>query len=132
MAYLTYDEYTGMGLAFIPDDKFTGLLMRAEMTLEQATHHFYQHHDFDNDYPMRQTAYKRALALQLEYMFTFGVTTLEQRKQAQITSQSIGNTSVTLGGGKSAGGEVASLLSDDAKMALTGTGLLFAGVHYAR
>ena len=129
MAYLTYDEYAGMGLATIPEDKFDGLLMRAEMTLGQATHYFYQHHDFDSDYTMRQTAYKRALALQLEYMFTFGVTTLEQRKQSKITSQTVGNTSVTLGGSKS-GGEVTSLLSDDAKMELNGTGLLFAGVRY--
>lgn len=130
MAYLTYAEFKDMGLMAVPEDRFDGLLMRASMVLDQATRRYYQRHNLADDYSMRQTAFKQALALQIEYMFQFGVTTLEGRKQAQITSQSIGNTTISTSGNSDT--PATTLLSDDAKLALTGTGLLYKGVMYAR
>lgn len=133
---LTYEEYLDMGLTNVKEDKFNGLHFRAVTALNQVTHRFYDRHDFDSDYSYRKTAVKNAIALQIEYMARTGVLTQEDKiAQSAIQSQSVGRTSMSFGGKSSqseSGKGSAGIICLDAEMALNGTGLLYAGVRYAR
>lgn len=134
--YLTFEEYSNMGLTAVKEDKFKGLHLRAVSALNQVTHRFYDTHDFHNDYTARKTAVKNAIAFQIEYMARTGVLTLEDKKaQCAIQSQSVGRTSMSMGGRSSSsntGKGSNSIICLDAEQALNGTGLLYAGVRYAR
>lgn len=129
MAYLTADEYQAYGLTAVDDAKFNGMQVRAGLVLDQLTRRYYRLHDLDSDKPLRKDAFKLALALQIEYMQRTGIITLEDARAArQMTSQSIGGTSVNLG---SSGGYDALTgfgVCDDVLAALSGTGLLWRGV----
>lgn len=133
---LTYEEYEAMGLTHVNEDKYNGLHLRAITALNQATHHFYDRHDFDSDYSFRKTAVKNAIAFQIEYMARTGVLTQEDKvAQGAIQSQTIGRTSMSFGSkssGDTSGKGSTAIICLDAEMALNGTGLLYAGVNYAR
>ncbi|WP_433322314.1 hypothetical protein ACRHK7_00310 [Weissella tructae] len=133
---LTHEEYSNMGLTDIKPEKFKGLLLRAVVALNQATHRFYDRHDFDSDYSYRKASVKNAIAFQIEYMVRTGVLTQEDKiAQNAIQSQSVGRTSMSFGGkssGNTSGKGSTATICLDAEMALSGTGLLYAGVGYAR
>lgn len=133
MAYLSFTEYEALGLTTMSEDKFNSLYSRAELTLMTATRRFYMRHDFNSDDTLRTTAFKQALAFQIEYQFRTGITTAEDKAKANaIQSQTIGRTSIGLSSSSTNSTTSASLLSIDSQEALAGTGLLYKGVAYAR
>jgi hypothetical protein len=131
MPYLTQEEYAGFSLTDV-GDKFGGLEVRAELALNQLTMQFYKRHDLDTDTSMRRDAFKLAIALQVEYLARTGALTMEdQRMVGSITSQSIGGTSVSVGSsGDSATSTATTGVCDDARAALSGTGLLYRGIGH--
>lgn len=132
MAYLTKQEYQGLALTTIDDNQFDKLERRAELALDQLTMRHYRRSDLEHDTDWRRDAFKYAVALQVEYIARIGALTLEdQRAAGRITSQTIGGTSVSLGGSSTESETSRTAVCDDARAALSGTGLLYRGIHYA-
>ena len=92
------------------------------MEMNEETRRFYQRNDLESDIPMRRDAFKLAVAYQIEYMHEAEATTTFGMQEPD--SWSIGRMSVSKGKGSN---EV-SLLSGDAMLQLSGTGLLYRGV----
>lgn len=133
MAYLTHNEYVGFGLTEIDSNKYTGLLTRATMALDSITRNFYQFNDLDTDeVEFRKNKFKLAVALQLEYIAKTNIETAEDANQRSgITSQSMGRTSVSIGGRSGSGADSQyNYVSIDALNALAGTGLTYRGIAY--
>lgn len=132
-AYVTKEEYVeAMNLTEAPDD-FDALATRASEYLDDVTHDYYQLHSIDDDpWPMRVTRFKRAVMRQIEYMDMSKITTTEQAKRQPVSAtKTIGRTTVTKSWG-SAGSNMstASVISNDALAALSGTGLLYGGISH--
>lgn len=131
MEYLTFDEYNTMHLSTLDKDKFDNLYFRAKDLVNIVTRNHYQFHDLDSDIDFRKNAFKRAIGLQIEYQFRTGILTAEDKKSAEnIKSQSIGRTSLSMGGGNSGNGNLSTatnLLADDSIQLLLSIGLLYVG-----
>ncbi|TYC48812.1 hypothetical protein ESZ50_08005 [Weissella muntiaci] len=128
MEYLTFKEYEDMHLSSITEKKFDELVVRAIDNIDVQTNYFYQKHDLDNDVKVRKNAFKKAIAVQIEYQFRYGILTVEDRLNAgDLKSQNIGRTSMSFGdsGNTSSRG---STLSSDAYELLLSVGLLYSGV----
>lgn len=124
--YLTYAEYSDLSSNPVPQDKFTALLASASFTLDSVTNYFYVKVDLEADYPQRKNAFKRAVAVTMDYYSAKGSTELFNESTAQSvtigrTSMSEGNSS---GGLKSPYGN----LPIDVSFILGPTGLLYKGV----
>ncbi|QBO36969.1 hypothetical protein EQG49_11180 [Periweissella cryptocerci] len=133
MDYLTFEEYKDYGLTDIDEDSYTGALTRASMALDVATRNYYQFHDLDSDeVDFRRDKFKLAVALQMEYIAKTGIQTAEEaNERSGITGQSIGRTSVTIGGRSGSGADSQyNYVSIDALNALAGTGLTYRGINY--
>lgn len=133
MDYLTFEEYKNYGLTDIDEDSYTGALTRASMALDVATRNYYQFHDLDSDeVDFRRDKFKLAIALQIEYIAKTGIQTAEEaNERSGITGQSIGRTSVTIGGRSGSGADSQyNYVSIDALNALAGTGLTYRGINY--
>lgn len=131
MEYLTFDEYNGMHLSGLDEDKFEALYLRAKDLVNIVTRNYYQFKDLDSDIDFRKNAFKRAIGLQIEYQIRTGILTMEDKKASEnIKSQSIGRTSLSMGGGNSSNGNVSTatnLLADDSIQLLLSVGLLYVG-----
>lgn len=127
MAYLTHEEYTGFGYSEIDKDVFDKLIVKASDFLDIQTRSFYQFNDLESDIGFRRTKFKKAVALQVEYMHETGATSTYEVNTPQ--SWSIGRTSVTESSRYSNTGrnEAPSILSEDAISMLSGSGLLYRG-----
>ena len=128
MAYLTYNEYIGFGCADFPADEFNNLIGKASGYIDSQTRDFYQFNDLETDIPYRRDKFKKAVALQIEYMYLSGATSSYEANTPQTWS--IGRTSVSESSRYSNTGrnEAPSIVSEDAVLALSGSGLLYRGV----
>lgn len=110
----------------LTEKDFRKLLRKASALLDIQTRRFYQRNDLESDIPMRRNAFKLAIAYQIEYMHEVDATTTFGMQEPD--SWSIGRMSVSKGKGGSSSTNEVSLLSGDAMLQLSGTGLLYRGV----
>ena len=90
MSYLTSNEYERLGFDEI--DNFEQLEERANSVIDLYTDYFYHSVDFEKDNPIRKNAVKQAIAYQINYMDSSGITTAEDK--ASLNSLSIGRTTI--------------------------------------
>lgn len=90
MTYLTSNEYERLGFDEI--DNFEQLEERASSVIDLYTDYFYHSVDFEKDNPIRKNAVKQAIAYQINYMDSSGITTAEDK--ASLNSLSIGRTTI--------------------------------------
>ena len=90
MTYLTSNEYERLGFDEI--DNFEQLEERARSVIDLYTDYFYSNVDFNSDIPIRKNAVKQAIAYQINYMDSSGITTAEDK--ASLNSLSIGRTTI--------------------------------------
>src|SRR5690554_5745735 len=128
MAYLTYDEYTQFGFSEIEEDEFNRLLPKASDVLNAVTRDFYVFNDIEDDVPFRRERFKKAIAAQIEYFHDMGATSSHGLNEPSTVT--IGRTTVSRGyrGGSQEDAQ-SNIVSDDAFMYLSGTGLLYRGVR---
>lgn len=127
MAYLTYEEYTSFGYEDVDAAEFDKLVEKAGDFMDLQTRNFYQINPIDEDpSDFRRTKFKKAVALQIDYMHQVGATTASEMSSPQ--SWSVDGMSVSVGGSGGDSGSSASIISEDAIWALSGTGLLYRGL----
>lgn len=127
MAYLTYEEYTSFGYEDVDAAEFSKLVEKAGDFMDLQTRNFYQINPIDEDpSDFRRTKFKKAVALQIDYMHQVGATTASEMSSPQ--SWSVDGMSVSTGGSGADGNASASIISEDAIWALSGTGLLYRGL----
>lgn len=128
MAYLTYEEYAKLGYEDMSANEFDQLIGKASDFIDSQTRNFYQFKKLEEDIPFRRDKFKKAVALQVEYMYQTGATSSYDVNTPQTWS--IGRTSVSEASRYSNTGrnEAPSIVSDDALLALSGTGLLYRGL----
>lgn len=126
--YLSFREYKRLvdKETELTEKDFRKLLRRASALLDIQTRRFYQRNELESDIPMRRNAFKLAVAYQIEYMHEADATTSFGMQEPD--SWSIGRMSVSKNKGSSSSTNEAPLLSGDAMMQLSGTGLLYRGV----
>lgn len=90
MSYLTSNEYERLGFDEI--DNFEQLEERASSIIDLYTDYFYNNVEFESDIPIRKNAVKQAIAYQINYMDSSGITTAEDK--ASLNSLSIGRTTI--------------------------------------
>ena len=90
MTYLTSNEYERLGFDEI--DNFEQLEERASSVIDLYTDYFYSNVEFESDNPIRRNAVKQAIAYQINYMDSSGITTAEDK--ASLNSLSIGRTTI--------------------------------------
>nr|DAY02230.1 MAG TPA: Putative Head Tail Connector Protein [Caudoviricetes sp.] len=90
MSYLTSNEYERLGFDEI--DNFEQLEERASSVIDLYTDYFYHNIKFEEDNPIRKNAVKQAIAYQINYMDSSGITTAEDK--ASLNSLSIGRTTI--------------------------------------
>nr|DAX92774.1 MAG TPA: Putative Head Tail Connector Protein [Caudoviricetes sp.] len=90
MTYLTSNEYERLG--FDEVDNFEQLEERASSAIDLYTDYFYSNVEFESDNPIRKNAVKQAIAYQINYMDSSGITTAEDK--ASLNSLSIGRTTI--------------------------------------
>jgi len=90
MSYLTSNEYEKLGFDEI--DNFEQLEERASSVIDLYTDYFYSNVEFESDNPIRKNAVKQAIAYQINYMDSSGITTAEDK--ASLNSLSIGRTTI--------------------------------------
>lgn len=128
MAYLTYDEYKKFGYQEVTEEEFKRLVVRASDFIDIRTRNFYRFHDLETDIEFRATQFKKAIALQMEYMATIGAVSTADINNP--TSWSLDGVSVSNGNSRLADdGTAISIISEDAMEVLSETGLLYRGVH---
>ncbi|MGG5339700.1 hypothetical protein IGJ48_002402 [Enterococcus pernyi] len=110
----------------LTEKEFKKLLRKASALLDIQTRRFYHRNDLESDIPMRRNAFKLAIAYQIEYMHEVDATTTFGMQEPD--SWSIGRMSVSKSKGGSSSTNEVSLLSGDAMLQLSGTGLLYRGV----
>ncbi len=127
MAYLTYDEYKKFGYQEVTEEEFKRLVVRASDFIDIRTRNFYRFHDLETDIEFRATQFKKAIALQIEYMATIGAVSTADINNP--TSWSLDGVSVSNGNSRLADdGTAISIISEDAMEVLSETGLLYRGV----
>ena len=90
MTYLTSNEYERLGFDEI--DNFEQLEERASSVIDLYTDYFYSNVEFESDNPIRKNAVKQAIAYQINYMDSSGITTAEDKPS--LNSLSIGRTTI--------------------------------------
>lgn len=90
MSYLTSNEYERLGFDEI--DNFEQLEERASSIIDLYIDYFYSNVEFESDNPIRKNAVKQAVAYQINYMDSSGITTAEDK--ASLNSLSIGRTTI--------------------------------------
>lgn len=127
MAYLTYDEYKKFGYQEVTEEEFKRLVVRASDFIDIRTRNFYRFHDLETDIEFRATQFKKAIALQIEYMATIGAVSTADINNP--TSWSLDGISVSNGNSRlTDDGTSISIVSEDSMEILSETGLLYRGV----
>lgn len=136
MAYLTYEEYQQLHFQDIDEESFDKVLMRATMAINSVTNFRLLKDDkLMDDWPdWMKEQFKQAVGLQIEYVAKTGIeTAADARDMGNISSSSIGDTTVSTTGKSDAGSSDTSLyLSPDVLSILGSLGLLYKGVAYVR
>ncbi|GAA3255052.1 Phage protein [Lactococcus lactis subsp. lactis] len=125
MAYLTFPEYQKFGYQEVTEDDFKRLVVRASDVIDIRTRNFYRFHDLESDVEFRKNQFKKAIALQIEYMATIGAVSTAEIDSP--TNWSLDGVSVANGSSGSSGDNTTSIVSDDALELLSMTGLLYRG-----
>lgn len=126
--YLTYEEYKKMGYTELKKEEFDKLITRACDYLDVQTRNSYQFKSLDDDLEFRKIKFKKAIALQVEYMYQTDAQTSAEISRPQswsVDGMSVSEASRYSNTGKN---EVPSIISEDAIAALSGTGLLHRGL----
>lgn len=127
MAYLTYEEYTSFGYEDVDAAEFAKLVEKAGDFMDLQTRSFYQINPIEDDpSAFRRTKFKKAVALQIDYMHQVGATTASEMSSPQ--SWSVDGMSVSTGSSGADGNTSVSIISEDAIWVLSGTGLLYRGL----
>lgn len=127
MAYLTHDEYKKFGYQDVTEEDFKRLVVRASDFIDVRTRNFYRFHDLETDIEFRATQFKKAIALQIEYMATIGAVSTADINNP--TSWSLDGVSVSNGNSRlTDDGTSISIVSEDSMEILSETGLLYRGV----
>lgn len=126
--YLTFEEYKEFGYSEMIEEEFTRLIGKAADFMDSQTRNFYQFTELETDMKFRKNKFKKAVALQVEYMHDSGATSSYDANTPQ--SWSIGRTSVSEASRYSNTGknEAPSIICEDSILMLSGTGLLYRGV----
>lgn len=125
MAYLSYEEYTEISMNPIPEEDFAKMEAAASFTLDGATNYFYQRVDLETDVAFRKNAFKRAVAVTIDYYnFKGGSTAFSSSNYQSVT---IGRTTLNQGTKDEAKSPYGNLPIDVSYL-LGPTGLLFKGV----
>ncbi|OFI48821.1 hypothetical protein BG261_05375 [Floricoccus tropicus] len=129
MSYLTHEEYKEFGYSDIDDSEFSKLITKASDFLDIQTRNYYINHSLKDDIEFRKLKFKKAIALQIEYMYQSGASSSYDINTPQ--SWTIGRTSVSESSRYSSNGknETPSIVSEDAISMLSGTGLLYRGLR---
>ena len=122
--YLTYAEYKDFELSSMTQEEFLNLVERASDFLDSRTRSFYRFNDLEIDIDFRKKKFKKAVALQVEYMFRAGASGTLDMQTPQTWS--VDGMSV---GAREAGKSQLSIISQDAMTVLSGTGLLYRGLR---
>lgn len=128
MAYLTFEEFQELSQLELTQEEFDKLLPKASDLLDHVTSHFYVKYDMEivNGWINRQ--FKKALAAQIEYFNEVGSTSYESMNNTP-QSFSAGRTSITQNLRNSNNQITRELMAEEVYIYLSGTGLLFNGVH---
>ena len=128
MAYLTFEEYKEFGYTDIEESDYKQLINKACDLLDVQTRDFYNKNELETDINMRKNKFKKAVALQVEYMYQADATSTYEANTPQ--SWSIGRTSVSEASRYSNTGknEAPTIVCEDAMAMLSGTGLLYRGI----
>lgn len=127
MAYLTHDEYKKFGYQEVTEEEFKRLVVRASDFIDIRTRNYYRFHDLETDIEFRATQFKKAIALQIEYMATIGAVSTADINNP--TSWSLDGVSVSNGNSRlTDDGTSISIVSEDSMEILSETGLLYRGV----
>lgn len=135
MAYLTFDEYKQFNFQEIDEASFDKVLMRATMAIDSVTR-FYLVKNAElieqwSDWMKEQ--FKQAVGLQIEYIAKTGIETASDAREASnISSSTIGDTSVQKSTSKNSSSDTELYLSPDVMSILGALGLLYKGVIYVR
>lgn len=127
--YLTFDEYKSLGFSKIEDEQeFASVEHASEVLVDDVTNQYYIIHDMKSDPDtVRVKFFKKAMALQCEYLHDTGATSLYELRQANVKSISIGRTSLSTDGISGSNTKGVYTLSMDL---LALAGLLYRGVDH--
>lgn len=128
MTYLTSNEYERLGFDEI--DNFEQLEERASSVIDLYTDYFYSNVEFESDNPIRKNAVKQAIAYQINYMDSSGITTAEDK--ASLNSLSIGRTTINYSNNTTNAIKDSLNLSQDALNFLNSVGLGYKKAIYDR
>ena len=135
MAYLTFDEYRQFHFQDIDEVSFDKVLMRATMAINSVTHFRLVKNDklMDDWSDWMKEQFKQAVGLQMEYVAKTGIETAsDARDMGNISSSSIGDTTVSTGKSDTGSSDTSLYLSPDVQSILGALGLLYKGVAYVR
>lgn len=127
MPYLTYEEFEELSSSDIDETEFDNLLPKASGVLDYVTLNFYHHVELEKDHKVRRDKFKLALASQIEYFDYMGATTSHELNNP--LSVQIGRTQMSMGERNQQRANQNANVSEDVYFYLTGTGLLYRGVH---
>lgn len=129
--YLTHKEYTSLGFSKIAEAKvFDELEQYAERQLNRVTGDFYMKNSLSDDtFKYRVDKFKIAMAVQIEYLNSVGVTSLSEVLSASPTSVSVGRMRIE-SGNTNAATVGRTMVATEAYNELIYTGLLYKGVDY--
>ncbi|WP_195589336.1 head-tail connector protein [Lactobacillus paragasseri] len=97
MALLNKDEFQKL-TGIVPDADFDKLEKAAEIMINPLTGMYYELHSIDEDTDInRVNWFKKALALQIQYMSDIGASSTYEMAQKDVKSVSIDGTSVSTG-----------------------------------
>lgn len=131
MSYLTHDEYKELGFSKVSDEKvFDELEQYAERQLNRVTGDFYMKNSLSDDtFKYRVDKFKIAMAVQIEYLKSVGVTSLSDLLNASPASVSVGRMRIE-SGSTNAATVGRTIVATEAYNELIYTGLLYKGVDY--
>lgn len=97
MALLNKDEFQKL-TGIVPDADFDKLEKAAESMINPLTGMYYELHSIDEDTDInRVNWFKKALALQIQYMSDIGASSTYEMAQKDVKSISIDGTSISTG-----------------------------------
>ncbi|GEP75467.1 hypothetical protein [Weissella thailandensis] len=135
MAYLTYEEYQQLHFQDMNEESFNKVLMRATMAINSVTNFRLLKNDkLMDDWPdWMKEQFKQAVGLQMEYVAKTGIETAsDARDMGNISSSSIGDTTISTGKSDTGSSDTSLYLSPDVVSILGALGLLYKGVAYVR
>ena len=132
MAYLTYEEYQQFHFQNINEESFDKLLMRATMAINSLTHFRLVKNDGLINQWMKEQ-FKQAVSLQIEYIAKTGIETAsDARELSNISTSTIGATTVEKSTSNVSSSDTQLYLSPDVMSILGALGLFYKGVAYVR